>query len=88
MKESEKEEEEQEEEVKKKPKWEKMLPSCKVLMDPEVLPKLIPYSSEEFGALAAEFSDVIHNTTWHGTLWKTVITSDVPAAEFLFFTLF
>ena len=86
VKESEKEEEAQEEEVRKEPKWRKMLPSCKILMDPKVLLKLIPYSSEEFGALAAEFSDAIQNTTWRGTLWKNTVTLDAPAAEFLFFT--
>ena len=87
-KESEKEEEEQEEEVKKKPKWEKMLLSCKVLMDPKVLLKLIPYSSKEFGVLATKFSNVILNTTWRGTLQKNAATLDIPAPEFLFFTLF
>ena len=40
VKESEKEEEVQEEE-EKAPKWRKMMPRCKVLMDPEVLLKLI-----------------------------------------------
>ena len=78
----------EEEEVRKKPKWKKMLPNCKVLMDPEVLPKLIPYSNEEFQALVGEFSDVIHNTTWCGTFRKNAGTLDVPALEFLFFTLF
>ena len=87
-KESEKEEEVQEGEVGKKPQWEKMLPSCKVLMDPEVLPKLIPYSSDEFKALVHEFDDAIQNTTWHGTLQKNANVPDIPAAEFLFFTLF
>jgi hypothetical protein len=48
VKKSEKEEESQEEEERKMPKWKKMLPSCVVLMDPEVLSKLILYSFEEF----------------------------------------
>ena len=88
VKESEKEEEEQEEEEEKAPKWRKMMPSCKVLMDPEVLPKLIPSSFDKFTALAHEFEGAIHNTTWRGTLRKNTIMSDVPASEFLFFTLF
>ena len=70
VKESEKKEEVEEEEMRKKPKWKKMLPNCKVLMDPEVLPKLIPYSNEEFQAQAGKFSDVIHNTTWRYILEK------------------
>ena len=64
------------------------MPSCKVLMDPEVLLKLIPYSFDEFTVLAHKFEYAIHNTTWHGTLQKNAIVSDVPASEFLFFTLF
>ena len=84
VKESEKKEEVEEEEVRKKPKWKKMLPNCKVLMDPEVLPMLIPNSNEEFQALAGEFSDAIHNTTWCSTFWKNTGTPDDPAPEFLF----